>query len=109
MNGLNDLAGIIEVLRPNAKGRYVLSGDKITVWDDTLGPLPTPDEIETARPTAQAAFEKERNNAPILAEIARQEAGQHRAVRENALGLTGANARLAELDAHIAALRARLV
>lgn len=59
--------------------------------------LPTAAEIKAA------------TNEPILAQIADVEARQGRALREAALGQTGAAARLAVLDAQVVVLRAQLV
>lgn len=79
-------------------------GEYIAKWDASLGPQPTQAQIDAARPLAEAALIKEQTKATI----AQLEASQHRAIRENALGQPGANARLAELDARIVALRASI-
>lgn len=49
------------------------------------------------------------HNKPILAQIADIEKKQHRTVREAAIGVAGATARLITIDGQIAALRATLL
>lgn len=58
--------------------------------------VPTPEEL------------KQQHNAPILMEISQLEAKQHRAVREHILGDTTAAQRIADINAQITTLRARL-
>lgn len=66
--------------------------------------------VAPARPTAAQIAEtaKSANNAPFLAQIYALESTQARPIREAALGMAGASARVKAIDDQIAALRSKL-
>lgn len=83
----------------SAAGAYV-PADDIAAWCDAGG---VPSRIGSEAELADVL------NAPVLADIARVEAGTLRALRDAAAGEPGAAKRLADAEDQIAALRATLV
>lgn len=104
----------------NAYGRVVRTADNATLpidWSDgapAYGDEASDDSRAFAAwlaagngpaPYAPTAAEA---NAPILARIAALEARQARPIREHALGVAGAKARVQAIDDDIAVLRAQI-
>lgn len=94
------------LLQDNSDG----NGALICWWNtEKLGVKPTLEQLAAVSSAADLEADQELSNKSILRQILTIEAIQGRAIREHALGFSGARERLLAIDDSIWLLRSRLI